>query len=152
MQSRMVWWLPCSPGRWENWLQIQLGRAWLHAAEQSRGWVGSRQGYLDGNPSQTCLSRPEGLGLSLLAALGAWWRLLGFSACFETSAFPNINLAGLQTDRTKSFSETLGSFAELQMKSLMCATKPRSVPWAGLCKAQAEIPLKFPGVCFTDKG
>lgn len=62
------------------------------------GWVGSRQGYLDGNPSQTCLSRPEGLGLSLMAALDAWSRILEFSACFETSALPNINLVGLQPD------------------------------------------------------
>lgn len=106
-------------------------------AEQSCwqiGWVGSRQGYLDGNPSQTCLSRPEGLGPSLLAGWDGWSRLLEFSACMETSAFPNIDLGRLQADWAKTFTETSGSFAELHMKSFMCTTKPHQSPELGFAR------------------
>lgn len=40
-----VWWLLCSPGRWQNWLQIQLGRGRLHAAEDSsKRWQDGRAG------------------------------------------------------------------------------------------------------------
>ena len=38
-----VWWFVCSPGRWQNCLQIQLGRGWFHAAEKSSNcWQDSR--------------------------------------------------------------------------------------------------------------
>lgn len=81
-----VWWLVCSPGRCQNWLQIQLSRGRFRAAEKSSvHWQDSRarpcsapgRGTWMGAPSRVVLELASELRVSLcwlvwIASLASW--------------------------------------------------------------------------------
>lgn len=85
-KTGMVWWLVCSPGRWQNWLQIQLGRGQFHTAEKSSNcWQDSRarpcsppgRGTWMGPPSKEAIELTRELRVSLcwlvwVASLASW--------------------------------------------------------------------------------